>query len=76
MLKVCGNWSGEVESICVNGECYEIELNIDVVYDDDGCIFYFVGVFLDIMLCKNIEKELFKLVNLDLLIELFNCLFF
>lgn len=53
-----------------------MELNIDVVYDDDGKISYFVGVFSDIMLRKSIEKELLKLVNIDLFIEFLNCLFF
>lgn len=76
MLKVKGNWLGEVESVWVNGECYEMELNIDVVYDDDGKISYFVGVFSDIMLRKSIEKELLKLVNIDLFMEFLNCLFF
>ena len=44
-LKAKGNWSGEVESVRVNGERYEMELNIDAVHDDDGKISHFVGVF-------------------------------
>lgn len=76
ILRIKSNWFGEVEFVCMNGECFEMELNIDVVYDEDGCISYFVGVFSDIIFCKSIEKELLKLVNIDLFIELFNWFFY
>ena len=56
-LRSRGNWSGEVESSRVNGERYEIELNIDAVHDDDGRISHFVGVFSDITSRKSTEKE-------------------
>lgn len=75
-LKARGNWSGEVESTRVNGERYEIELNIDAVHDDDGRISHFVGVFSDITSRKNTEKELLKLANSDPLTELPNRSFF
>ena len=75
-LKARGNWSGEVESSRVNGERYEIELNIDAVHDDDGRISHFVGVFSDITSRKNTEKELLKLANSDPLTELPNRSFF
>lgn len=75
-LKAKGNWSGEVESVRVNGERYEMELNIDAVYDEDGKISHFVGVFSDITSRKNTEKELLKLANVDPLTELPNRSFF
>jgi len=75
-LKTKGNWSGEVESVRVNGERFEMELNIDAVHDDDGKISHFVGVFSDITSRKSTEKELLKLANTDPLTELPNRSFF
>lgn len=75
-LKAKGNWSGEVESVRVSGERYEMELNIDAVHDEDGKISHFVGVFSDITSRKNTEKELLKLANVDPLTELPNRSFF
>ncbi|GMM71234.1 EAL domain-containing protein [Alteromonas gracilis] len=75
-LKAKGNWSGEVESVRVTGERYEMELNIDAVHDEDGKISHFVGVFSDITSRKNTEKELLKLANVDPLTELPNRSFF
>ncbi|GFD68035.1 EAL domain-containing protein [Alteromonas sp. KUL106] len=75
-LKSKSNWSGEVESVRVNGERYEMELNIDAVHDEDGKISHFVGVFSDITSRKSTEKELLKLANIDPLTELPNRSFF
>lgn len=75
-LKTKGNWFGEVESVRVNGEKFEIELNIDAVHDEDGRISHFVGVFSDITSRKSTEKELLKLANADPLTDLPNRSFF
>ena len=75
-LRTKGNWSGEVESVRMNGDRFEIELNIDAVHDEDGKISHFVGVFSDITSRKNTEKELLKLANTDPLTELPNRSFF
>nr|WP_252728161.1 EAL domain-containing protein [Alteromonas sp. C1M14] len=75
-LRTKGNWFGEVESVRMNGERYELELNIDAVHDDDGRISHFVGVFSDITSRKSTEKELLKLANTDPLTELPNRSFF
>ncbi|MCW8107788.1 EAL domain-containing protein [Alteromonas ponticola] len=75
-LKAKGNWFGEVESVRVNGERYEIELNLDAVHDEDGKISHFVGVFSDITSRKSTEKELLKLANTDPLTDLPNRSFF
>ncbi|NMH59468.1 EAL domain-containing protein [Alteromonas ponticola] len=75
-LKSKGNWFGEVESVRVNGERYEMELNLDAVHDEDGKISHFVGVFSDITSRKSTEKELLKLANTDPLTDLPNRSFF
>lgn len=71
-----GNWNGEVESVRINGERYEMELNIDAVQGEDGKISHYVGVFSDITSRKSTEKELLKLANTDPLTEMPNRSFF
>ncbi|MFC3093248.1 EAL domain-containing protein [Alteromonas sediminis] len=71
-LRQKGNWSGELESRRVDGERYEMELNIDAVHDDDGKVSHYVGVFSDITERKNTEKELIKLAHSDPLTDLPN----
>ena len=75
-LRTKSNWSGEVESVRMNGERFEMELNIDAVHDEDGRISHFVGVFSDITSRKSTEKELLKLANTDPLTELPNRSFY
>ena len=75
-LKHKGNWFGEVESRRVNGQKYEMELNIDAITDEDGKVSHYVGVFSDITARKGTEKELLKLSNTDPLTELPNRSFF
>jgi diguanylate cyclase (GGDEF)-like protein/PAS domain S-box-containing protein len=71
-----GNWFGEIESTRVNGEKYEISLNIDAIKREDGAITNFVGVLSDITDRKTTEKELLKLANTDPLTDLPNRSFF
>ena len=71
-----GNWFGEIESTRVNGESYEISLNIDAIKREDGTITNFVGVLSDITDRKTTEKELLKLANTDPLTNLPNRSFF
>ncbi|WP_370461042.1 EAL domain-containing protein [Paraglaciecola sp. L1A13] len=75
-LRQKGNWNGEVESRRINGEKYEMELNIDAINDEDGRISHYVGVFSDITSRKSTEKELLKLSNTDPLTDLPNRSFF
>ncbi|MDN4503712.1 EAL domain-containing protein [Alteromonadaceae bacterium BrNp21-10] len=70
------NWLGEIDSVRINGEQYQIELNIDAIFDEDNKISHFVGVFSDITARKETEKELLKLANSDTLTELPNRSFF
>lgn len=71
-----GNWVGEIESRRINGEKYELELNIDAVQDENGNVSHYVGVFSDITSRKSTEKELLKLANTDPLTEMPNRSFF
>jgi diguanylate cyclase (GGDEF)-like protein/PAS domain S-box-containing protein len=71
-----GNWFGEIESTRVNGERFEISLNIDAIKSEDGVITNFVGVLSDITARKTTEKELLKLANTDPLTNLPNRSFF
>lgn len=75
-LRQKGNWNGEVESRRINGQRYEMELNIDAINDEDGRISHYVGVFSDITSRKSTEKELLKLANTDPLTDLPNRSFF
>lgn len=75
-LRQRGNWNGEVESVRINGERYEMELNIDAIQGEDGKISHYVGVFSDITSRKSTEKELLKLANTDPLTEMPNRSFF
>lgn len=75
-LRAKGNWFGEVESARINGEKFEMELNLDAVHNEEGRISHFVGVFSDITSRKNTEKELLKLANTDPLTDLPNRSFF
>lgn len=71
-----GSWSGELESRRLNGEKFQMELNIDALHDEDGEISHFVGVFSDVTARKATEKELIKLTNIDPLTSLPNRSFF
>ena len=75
-LRQKGNWNGEVESRRVNGDRYEMELNIDAVQGEDGKVSHYVGVFSDITSRKSTEQELLKLANTDPLTEMPNRSFF
>lgn len=75
-LRSRGNWLGEIESRRINGDKYELELNIDAIKDEDGKTTHYVGVFSDITTRKSTEKELLKLTNTDPLTDLSNRSFF
>ncbi|MDC0601858.1 EAL domain-containing protein [Aliiglaciecola sp.] len=75
-LRQRGNWNGEVESRRVNGERYEMELNVDAIQGEDGKTTHYVGVFSDITSRKSTEKELLKLANTDPLTDMPNRSFF
>ncbi|PKI28025.1 diguanylate cyclase [Shewanella sp. Choline-02u-19] len=72
ILKQQGRWSNEVESARGNGTSFLMELTVDAIYDEQGELSHYVGVFSDVSRRKQQEEELRKLTNNDLLTNLPN----
>ncbi|WP_299807586.1 EAL domain-containing protein [uncultured Shewanella sp.] len=72
ILKQQGRWNNEVESIRGNGSSFLMELSVDAIYDEQGELSHYVGVFSDVSRRKQQEEELRKLTNNDLLTNLPN----
>ncbi|MCL1093125.1 EAL domain-containing protein [Shewanella kaireitica] len=72
ILKQQGRWSNEVESARGNGTSFLMELTIDAIYDEQGELSHYVGIFSDVSRRKQQEEELRKLTNNDLLTNLPN----
>ena len=67
-----GSWSNDVESAKGDGSSFLMELTVDAIYDEQGQLSHYVGVFSDISRRKQQEEELRKLTNNDLLTNLPN----
>ncbi len=67
-----GSWSNDVESAKGDGTSFLMELTVDAIYDEQGQLSHYVGVFSDISRRKLQEEELRKLTNNDLLTNLPN----
>ncbi|QSX28835.1 EAL domain-containing protein [Shewanella cyperi] len=72
MLKQQGRWTAEVEAARGDGSFFLMELTVDAIYDEQGDLSHYVGVFSDISRRKQQEEELRKLTNNDLLTGLPN----
>ncbi|MCZ4338764.1 EAL domain-containing protein [Shewanella colwelliana] len=72
ILQQQGCWSNEVESAKGDGTSFLMELTVDAIYDEQGTLSHYVGVFSDISRRKQQEEELRKLTNNDLLTNLPN----
>ncbi|MBT1446326.1 EAL domain-containing protein [Shewanella sp. JM162201] len=72
ILRQQGSWSAEIESRRGDGSIFLMELTVDAIYDEQGALSHFVGVFSDISRRKQQEEELRKLTNNDLLTGLPN----
>ncbi|WP_258405104.1 EAL domain-containing protein [Shewanella psychrotolerans] len=72
ILQQQGSWSNEVESARGDGSSFLMELTVDAIYDEQGVLSHYVGVFSDISRRKQQEEELRKLTNSDLLTNLPN----
>ncbi|MCG9737227.1 EAL domain-containing protein [Shewanella insulae] len=72
ILQQQGSWSNEVESAKGDGSSFLMELTVDAIYDEQGVLSHYVGVFSDISRRKQQEEELRKLTNNDLLTSLPN----
>ena len=67
-----GYWRGEIWNRRKNGEIYPEILAIHSVYDDTGKLTNYYGIFSDISLAKETEKELEELTQTDLLTNISN----
>lgn len=72
ILQQQGSWSNDVESAKGDGSSFLMELTVDAIYDEQGQLSHYVGVFSDISRRKLQEEELRKLTNNDLLTNLPN----
>jgi diguanylate cyclase (GGDEF)-like protein/PAS domain S-box-containing protein len=72
LLMQQGQWNTEIESIRGDGSIFLMELTIDAIYDEQGLLTHYVGVFSDISHRKQQEEELRRLTNNDLLTGLPN----
>ncbi|QSX35952.1 EAL domain-containing protein [Shewanella sedimentimangrovi] len=72
LLKQQGRWTAEVEAARGDGSFFLMELTVDAIYDEQGDLSHYVGVFSDISRRKQQEEELRKLTNNDLLTGLPN----
>ena len=66
-LKKKKAWRGEIWNRRKSGEVYAELLSISAIYDDDGGVKRYVGVFSDISYLKEHEAELSRVANYDAL---------
>jgi PAS domain S-box-containing protein len=71
-LKTTGQWRGEFWNRRKNGEIYPQLSTISVVYDHDGQVTNYIGVFGDITQRKQSEEALYDLAHKDALTGLPN----
>ncbi|MCO4320084.1 bifunctional diguanylate cyclase/phosphodiesterase [Aliidiomarina quisquiliarum] len=67
-----GFWQGEVWNKNKNGDIYCERKCISAIYDDNGNIFQYVGLFSDITLLKKQQQELERMAHYDHLTKLPN----
>jgi diguanylate cyclase (GGDEF)-like protein/PAS domain S-box-containing protein len=60
-----GEWAGEVWDRRKTGEVYQKWLAINAIYDNNGCIINYVGMFTDITEKKEAERRLKRLLFYD-----------
>ncbi|MGI2066083.1 EAL domain-containing protein [Shewanella sp. MF08487] len=72
ILKQQGRWTNEVEALRGDKSRFNMELTIDAIYDEQGELSHYVGIFSDISRRKQQEEELRKLTNNDVLTGLPN----
>lgn len=67
-----GHWEGEIYNRHKNGHTYLEQLSINAVEDDQGQTKCYIGLFYDITLQKEHEKQLHHIAHFDALTELPN----
>ena len=71
-----GSWQGEVWDRRKSGDIYPKRLAINAVYDADGRIEHYIGIFTDISETKDSEQKLQRLAYFDPLTKLPNRVLF
>jgi diguanylate cyclase (GGDEF)-like protein/PAS domain S-box-containing protein len=71
-LNSLGHWDGELWNKRKNGEIYAEWLSIKVLYNEDGSIRMYLGIFSDITEKKQADEIIWKQANYDLLTSLPN----
>jgi diguanylate cyclase (GGDEF)-like protein/PAS domain S-box-containing protein len=71
-INTIGSWAGEIFNKRKNGEIYPENLNINVIYNLDGSVQHYIGLFSDMTPFKNHMKELEHIAHYDSLTELPN----
>ena len=71
-VRETGHWQGEVWDRRRDGEIFPNWLTINAVTEPDGQVSHYVGIFSDISLIKQGERELHRLAHYDPLTELPN----
>ncbi|MEW8218556.1 MAG: bacteriohemerythrin [Candidatus Thiodiazotropha taylori] len=71
-LLMHGHWSGEIWNRRKNGEVYAEMLTISNVYDEQGSLKYYVGLFSDITPLKEQQRKLERIAHYDVLTGLPN----
>lgn len=67
-----GNFSGEVDNKRKNGEVFSSILTINTIFDDNGVVDHYVGLFTDIDDKKRADEKILKQANYDSLTGLYN----
>ena len=67
-----GHWQGEVWNHTKTGELYAELLNISTIFDDNGKVSNYVGVFTDITESKQQQEQLSLMAHYDVLTQLPN----
>lgn len=71
-LTTLGHWQGEIWNKRKSGEVYPEWLSLSVVYDEDGSISNYVGIFSDITDKKAAEERIYHMAHHDALTGLPN----
>ncbi|MCX6062104.1 MAG: diguanylate cyclase [Campylobacterales bacterium] len=71
-INTLGHWDGELWNKRKNGEIYAEWLSIKVIYNEDGSVQMYLGIFSDITEKKHADEIIWKQANYDLLTGLPN----
>ncbi|MDO9306127.1 MAG: diguanylate cyclase [Sulfuricurvum sp.] len=71
-LNTVGHWDGELWNKRKNGDLYAEWLSIKVIYNQDGSVRMYLGIFSDITEKKEADEIIWKQANYDLLTNLPN----